>query len=188
MKILNNWDLLNLDGKSKCFPVLVDGEIGHIRTIANSSGNYLNIDYNTGKISNGTGCDISHFHKEYVLRIVSRSGCLIADVIDDLPEKRIYAQRGVTADSSYVGFQPIYNRPVTAEQEKFGAITFRTLVCGILDLCNANELIQSTSYPEVAVKMDSTGRIVAIGNPDTNEYLSITDSGYDLSEGNQELI
>ena len=70
------------------------------------------------------------------------------------------------------------------ELEICGARCFREFVCGILKLCNLKELIQSNNYPQVLIKYDSNGNIIAIGDIDGNEYLHITSNGYEFVNEN----
>lgn len=179
MKILNNWDLLKLDGLEKKFPVLVDNEFSRINYIANSNGEYLKFDYVTGEVLRGSGMDVSQFFLNQISSLVSRSGVLMASIIDK------YNHRGFSADNAYLGFIPIYPNQNDKELEIYGSRCFKEFVYGILSLCNIKELIQSNNYPEVSVKFDLNGNIIAIGDIDGNEYLYITKNGYDLINGNQ---
>lgn len=174
MKILNNWDLLNLDGQRKSFPILVDNEFYLINRIANSDGEYLQFDHNTGEVIRGNGCDISSYCQKNVSRLESRSGVFMASITDK------YSHRGVMADLAYLGFEPLYGSTVRKENEKLGATNFRTFVVGILELCNVNELIQSHNYPEVSIKFDSDNNIIGIGTIDQQEWLCISPTGYEL--------
>lgn len=179
LKILNNWDLLKIDGQEKSFSVLVDNEFSRINCIANYNGDYLKFDYATGEVLTGSGCDTSQFFSQKISSLLSRSGVFTASIIDK------YSHRAVSGDMSYLGFTEIYPNQDNEELEIKGSRCFKEFVCGILDLCNINELIQSSNYPEVSVKFDSNGNIIAIGDIEGNEYLYITENGYKLINGKQ---
>lgn len=176
MKLLNNWDLLNLDGKKKAFPVLVDNEFYRIKCLANSRGECLIFDYVTGEVLSDKVCDISNFCKKEISSLVSQSGMMMASVTDK------YSHRAVSGDMAYLGFSPIYPIYATEEREQYGASCFRKFVSGILNLCDVKELIQSDNHPEVSIKFDENGNVIAIGNKDGSEYLYITDNGYEFCE------
>lgn len=179
MKILNNWDLLKLDGLQKAFPVLVDNPFSRINYVANSNGNYLNFDYQTGEVLSGSGCDVSRFIPKKISSLISRSGVLMAGITDGC------SGRHVSGDKSYLGFAPIYSCQQNKELEICGARCFKEFICGILGLCNINELIHSNNYPEVSVEFDFNGNIIAIGDIEGNEYIHITENGYELINGKQ---
>lgn len=177
MKILNNYNLLKLDGLEKKFPVLVDNDFSRINYIANSSGDYLKFDYQTGEVLSGSGCDVSQFVQKEISSLISRSGVLMASIIDK------YNHRAVSGDMSYLGFTEVYPNQENKELEIRGARCFKDFVCGILKLCNMKELIQSNNYPEVSVKFDAKGNIIAIGDIEGREYLYIIEHGYELIDG-----
>lgn len=174
MKILNNWDLLKLDGQKKSFPILVDNEFYRINCIANTNGEYLKFDYATGEVLSGVGCDVSQFCKREISSLISQSGALFAEITDK------FSRRAVSGDLAYLGFSPIYAGQATETQEQYGARCFKNFVCGMLKLCGVRELVQSNSYPEISLKYDSNGNVIAIGNIEGNEYLYITETGYEL--------
>lgn len=177
MKILNNWDLLKLDGQEKTFPVLVDNEYSYINYISNNNGEYLKFDYQTGEVLCGSGCDVSELVPKKISSLVSRSGVLMVSVIDN------YSHRAVSCDMSYLGFSPVYEGGVVSEeQEHRGARYFKEFVYGILQLCGIRELIQSNNYPEVSVEFDSNGNIIGIGDIIGDEWLYITENGYEFVE------
>lgn len=180
MKILKNWDLLKLDGQKKAIPMLVDNEYGFIDYIANEDGDYLKFDYKTGEVLNGSGLDVSDFIEAGITSLESKSLSIIAEVSVGL------ARRGLIG-SVYRGFSPLYSREVTEEQEKNGARSFKEFVYGVLRVCKFSELIQSNTYPEVSVKLDSNGNVVAIGNLEESEYLYNSDNGYEFVEGEQKI-
>ena len=174
MKILNNWDLLNLDGQKKSYPILVDNEFFRIDSIANADGEYLRFDHNSGEVIRGNGCDVSSYCQRNISKLESRSSVFMASITDD------YSHRAVMADLAYFGFEPLYGSTVQKEKEELGATNFRTFVVGILELCNVNELIQSHNYPEVSINFDSDNNIIGIGTTDKQECLCISPSGYEL--------
>lgn len=165
--------------KKKKFPVLVDNEFSRINYLANYDGDYLKFDYETGEVLCGSGCNNSQFYLQEISSLISRSGVLMASIIDD------FSHRGVSGDMSYLGFTLIYPNQVSKELEVHGARCFRQFVCGILGLCNISELIHSNNYPEVLVKFDINGEIIAIGDINGNEYLYITENGYELIDERQ---
>ena len=179
MKILNNWDLLKLDNIEKIFSVLVDNEFFRINYIANSNGDYLKFDYETGEVLGGSGLDVSQFVPKQISSLVSGSGVLMSSVTDK------YSHAGVSGDNAYLGFVPIYPNQNNKELEVYGEQCFKNFIYGILNLCGIKELIQSNNYPEVSVKLDSDGNIIAIGDIEGKDYLYITENGYELITGSQ---
>jgi len=176
MKILNNWDLLKLDNIEKKLPILVDNGFSKIKCIANSNGDCLKFDWETGEITYGKNCDISKFIPQNVSGLISTSGVLIANITVPLEA------RSIVANMSYLGFTELYPLQKDKELEILGAQYFKNFIYNILKLCNTKELIQSKNYPEVSIKLDKNSNIIAIGDITGNEYLYITENGYEFIE------
>lgn len=175
MKILNNWDLLKLDGIEKKYPILVDATLSRIKSIANEKGDHFTIDGETGEITIEPGYNTKGLEPRVLSSLLSASGCLCVGV-----ETNYSYQRMNSSGNVYCGFQPIYRKYVPKEKEEYGAKSFKIFVQGILKICGIDELIESERGPVVTIETDENGIITAIGNEEGTEFITISESGYSL--------
>lgn len=63
MKILNNYNVLNIDNIPKNYPIYVDDKEYYISRIANENGDFLDVDRKRQEIRYGKGLDISKLNK-----------------------------------------------------------------------------------------------------------------------------